>query len=242
MVICMETPPEIKLAVIPARGGSKRVPQKNIRLFAGKPMIAHSIIAAQNARCFDQIIVSTDDSHIADIAREYGAKVPFMRPDALADDHAGTQEVVAHAINWARSQGWQLGPVCCLYATAPFIRAKDLSLGLHMLNESEQHFVFSATNFDYSPYRGFVRVGKGVEMLFPQHFTTRSQDLPQVLHDAGQFYWGQASAWLKDMLLFSHKATPLILPRHLVIDIDTPEDWSHAELMWQFQKQQGLIL
>ncbi len=242
MVICMGTSKEITLAVIPARGGSKRIPQKNIRLFAGKPIIAHSIIAAQHAGCFDQIIVSTDDPHIADIARQYGAEVPFIRPDALADDHAGTQEVVAHAINWATAQGWHLGQVCCLYATAPFIRAKDLCLGLQMLNESKQHFIFSASNFDYSPYRGFVRAGKGVEMLFPHYFPTRSQDLPQVLHDAGQFYWGITDAWLNDTLLFSEKATPLILPRHLVIDIDTPEDWLQAELMWQYQKQQGFIL
>lgn len=230
------------LVIIPARGGSKRIPRKNIRSFAGAPMMAHSIRAAQKAGCFDQIIVSTDDEQIAEVAREHGASVPFLRPPELADDHAGTQEVIAQAINWAISQGWQLGPVCCLYATAPFVRADDLRTGLKMLEESNQHFVFSAAEFAYSPYRGFLRAGDGVEMLFPEHFPTRSQDLPLVLHDAGQFYWGTPYAWLENNILFSRMAIPLVLPRHLVIDIDTLEDWHQAELMWQFQKQQGLIV
>jgi pseudaminic acid cytidylyltransferase len=240
----METPMTTSqiLAIIPARGGSKRIPGKNIRPFAGVPMIVHSIRAAQDAGCFDQIIVSTDDEQIAEVAHKHGASVPFIRPPELADDHAGTQEVIAHAINWAISQGWQLGSVCCLYATAPFVRADDLRTGLKMLEESHQHFVFSASTFDYSPYRGFVRSGDGVEMLFPEHFPTRSQDLPLVLHDAGQFYWGTQYAWLESNVLFGRLATPLILPRHLVVDIDTLEDWHQAELMWQLQKQQGLIV
>lgn len=230
------------LAIIPARGGSKRIPHKNVRPFAGVPMMAHSIRAAQKAGCFDQIIVSTDDELIAEVARQYGASVPFTRPPELADDHTGTQEVIVQAIKWAILQGWQLGPVCCLYATAPFVRADDLRTGLKMLEESNQHFVFSAAEFDYSPYRGFVRSGDGVEMLFPEYFPTRSQDLPLVLHDAGQFYWGTPYAWLESNILFSHMATPMILPRHLVIDIDTLEDWHQAELMWQLQKQQDLTV
>lgn len=235
------TTPQI-LAIIPARGGSKRIPGKNIRPFADIPMIVHSIRAAQKAGCFDHIIVSTDDEQIADIALKHGASVPFIRPPELADDHAGTQEVIAHAINWAIAQGWQLGPVCCLYATAPFVRADDLRTGLKMLEKNHQHYVFSAAEFAYSPYRGFVRAGDGVEMLFPECFPTRSQDLPLVLHDAGQFYWGTPHAWLEGNILFSRLSTPLVLPRHLIIDIDTPEDWHQAELMWQFQKQQGLIV
>lgn len=230
------------LAIIPARGGSKRILRKNIRPFAGAPMIVHSIRAAQKSGCFDQIIVSTDDEEIAEIAKKYGADVPFTRPPELADDYSGTQEVIAHAINWVTSQGKQVGPVCCLYATAPFVRIDDLRTGLKMLEESQQHFVFSAAQFNYSPYRGFIRTGDGVEMLFPQYFSTRSQDLPLVFHDAGQFYWGTPQAWLEDNVLFSHLAAPLVLPSHLVIDIDTPEDWHQAELMWQFHKQQGLIV
>lgn len=226
------------LAIIPARGGSKRITGKNIRPFAGVPMIVHSIRAAQDAGCFDQIIVSTDDKQIADIANKHGASVPFIRPPELADDHAGTQEVIAHAINWAISQGWQVGSVCCLYATAPFVRADDLRTGLRMLEGSHQHFVFSAATFDYSPYRGFIRSGDGVEMLFPEHFPTRSQDLPEVLHDAGQFYWGKPTAWLTEQRLFSANASPLMLPRHRVQDIDTLEDWRRAELLWQLLKQE----
>ncbi|MBP4034491.1 pseudaminic acid cytidylyltransferase [Aeromonas sp. PrichA-15] len=226
------------LAIIPARGGSKRIPGKNIRPFAGVPMIVHSIRAAQDAGCFDQIIVSTDDELIAEVALQYGASVPFIRPPDLADDHAGTQEVIAHAINWAISQGWQLGSVCCLYATAPFVRADDLRTGQNILEEGHQHFVFSATTFDYSPYRGFIRSGDGVEMLFPEHFPTRSQDLPEVLHDAGQFYWGKPTAWLTEQRLFSANASPLMLPRHRVQDIDTLEDWRRAELLWQLLKQE----
>ena len=228
------------LAIIPARGGSKRIPGKNIRPFAGVPMIVHSIRAAQDAGCFDQIIVSTDDELIAEVALQYGASVPFIRPPDLADDHAGTQEVIAHAINWAREEEWQLGPVCCLYATAPFIQAQDMLKGLAMLQKGGHDFVFSATAFDYSPYRGFIQSGQGVEMLFPEYFPIRSQDLPQVLHDAGQFYWGTPEAWLKQQVLFGPHASPLLLPSHRVQDIDTPADWHRAELLWQLLQQENM--
>jgi pseudaminic acid cytidylyltransferase len=226
------------IAIIPARGGSKRIPRKNLRPFAGLPMIAHSIKAAQEAGCFDHIIVSTDDDEIAAIARDLGADVPFIRPAELADDHAGTQVVIAHGINWALAQGWTLGPLCCLYATAPFVRPQDLLAGLALLEQGHQDFAFSATTFDYSPYRGFLRAGQGVAMLFPEHFPTRSQDLPEVLHDAGQFYWGRPAAWLAEQRLFSAKASPLLLPSHRVQDIDTLEDWRRAELMWQLLLQE----
>ncbi|MFM5229012.1 pseudaminic acid cytidylyltransferase [Aeromonas media] len=226
------------LAIIPARGGSKRIPGKNIRPFAGVPMIVHSIRAAQEAGCFDQIIVSTDDEKIAEVAREYGASVPFIRPPELADDHAGTQEVIAHAINWAISQGWKLGPVCCIYATAPFIQAQDLLNGVALLRGNCQDFVFSAAAFDYSPYRGFTQSGQGVEMLFPEYFPIRSQDLPTVLHDAGQFYWGTSEVWLEQQILFGPHASPLLLPSHRVQDIDTPADWYRAELLWQLLQEE----
>jgi pseudaminic acid cytidylyltransferase len=228
----------MKLAVIPARGGSKRIPRKNIKLFCGKPMIAWSIEAAQQSSCFDQIVVSTDDTEIAEVARQYGAQVPFMRPAQLSDDHTGTTAVIAHAINWFSEQGQQPEQVCCLYATAPFVSADDLRRGLAALTEAGSDYAFSVTNYAF-PIQRAIRINATgrVEMLNPEHFNTRSQDLQEIYHDAGQFYWGRADAWLQGEMIFSPAATPVMLPRHRVQDIDTPEDWVRAE--WMFKALQA---
>lgn len=227
----------MRLAVIPARGGSKRIPRKNIRPFGGRPMIAWSIDAALQSGCFDRVIVSTDDEQIAEAARAAGASVPFMRPAALSDDHTGTIPVVAHAVQWMMDHG-DAGDapteVCCLYATAPFVQAADLQRGLGLLQSSGAQYAFSVTSYAFPIQRAIRLDGQGrVAMFDPTQFNTRSQDLEEAFHDAGQFYWGRASAWLQGLRLFSPDAVAVHLPRHRVQDIDTPEDWTRAEWLWQ---------
>lgn len=228
----------MKLAIIPARGGSKRIPRKNIKPFCGKPMIAWSIEAAHLAGCFDRIIVSTDDAEIADIARAHGAEVPFMRPPELSDDHTGTIPVIAHAIDWMLQNAGPVDFACCLYATAPFVQAADLQHGFEVLQRSGAHYAFSVTSYAFPIQRAIrITADQRVEMLNPEHFNTRSQDLEHAFHDAGQFYWGRAAAWLTGKPLFSHDAAPVLLPRHRVQDIDTAEDWERAE--WLFKAMQS---
>ena len=222
----------MNLAVLPAREGSKRIPRKNIRLFCGRPMIAWPIAAARESGLFDRIIVSTDDAEIAEIAREHGAEVPFLRPASLADDHTGTTEVIAHATRWALDQGWAVAAVCCLYPTAPMIATADLIEGLRVLESGNWDFVFTATDYASPIFRAFRQTGDGgLEMFYPEHFKTRSQDLPRALHDAGQFYWGRTQAWLAGDAVFGPRSAPLIIPRWRVQDIDTPDDWRRAEAM-----------
>ena len=224
----------MKIAVIPARGGSKRIPRKNIREFAGKPMIAHSIECALRSGIFERVIVSTDDEEIGRISKSCGAEVPFIRPQELSDDHTGTTEVIAHAVKWLQSQGAIVSAVCCIYATAPFIRQDDLRQGLTILETGNWQYVFSATTFAFPIFRSFRKTSEGgLEMVFPEHFKTRSQDLPETLHDAGQFYWGRPQAWLDHVRIFDRASTIVVIPRWRVQDIDTLEDWERAQVMWQ---------
>ncbi|MDP2787490.1 MAG: pseudaminic acid cytidylyltransferase [Pseudomonadota bacterium] len=223
----------MKLCVIPARGGSKRIPRKNIRLFAGRPIIAWSIQAALETGLFDRVMVSTDDAEIAEVARAHGAEIPFLRPRELADDHTGTNAVVKQAIHWHNAQGMPVEFACCLYATAPFVRANDLREGHDRLLASGKSFVFSVTSFPFPIQRALRLNAQGeVEAMYPEYRATRSQDLAPAWHDAGQFYWGRASAFLNDETLFSPASLPLILPRYRVQDIDSEEDWLRAELMF----------
>lgn len=228
----------MKLAIIPARGGSKRIPRKNIKPFCGKPMIAWSIEAALQSGCFDRIIVSTDDAEIAAVARQHGAEVPFMRPAELSDDHTGTIPVIRHAIEWCNQQGQRVELACCLYATAPFVRAEDLLRGLATLQDNDCEYAFSVTSYAF-PIQRAVRINADgrVEMFNPEHFNTRSQDLEEAFHDAGQFYWGRSDAWLEGKQIFTPDSLAVMLPRHRVQDIDTPEDWERAE--WLFRAMQA---
>jgi pseudaminic acid cytidylyltransferase len=220
----------MRLAVIPARGGSKRIPRKNIKPFDGLPMIAWSLRAAIESACFDRIIVSTDDKEIAAVAQGHGAEVPFVRPANLSDDHSGTIPVIAHAINWQNQHGQAASEVCCIYATAPFVQAADLQRGLQVLQSTGADYAFSVTSYAFPIQRAIrIKANQRVEMFQPEHFNTRSQDLPEAWHDAGQFYWGQAQAWLAAKPLFSQGSAPVPLPRHRVQDIDTQEDWERAE-------------
>lgn len=224
----------MNIAIIPARGGSKRIPRKNIRVFCGKPIIAYSIEAAINSNCFDRVIVSTDDTEIADVATSYGAEVPFIRDAELANDHVGTTAVVKHAIEWLRQQDQPPALVCCIYATAPFITAESILAGLEKINMTDCDFAFSVTSFSFPVQRaiGIDEQGR-VAMFQAEHYKTRSQDLEPAYHDAGQFYWGRSSAWLEEKAVFSSASIPVLIPRYLVQDIDTMEDWLRAEAMYK---------
>ena len=221
----------MKVAIIPARGGSKRIPRKNIKDFCGKPMIAYSIEAALRSKLFDRVIVSTDDKEIAQVAKKYGAEVPFIRPAELSDDHTATIPVIAHAIEQLQKEG-PVEIACCIYATAPFIQLRYLNEAHDTLIHNQSDYAFSATSFAF-PIQRAIKVDDQhrVEMFYPEHFNTRSQDLEEAYHDAGQFYFGRAEAWLKNKAIFGRQSSAIILPRHLVQDIDTMEDFKRAELM-----------
>lgn len=224
----------MNIAIIPARGGSKRIPRKNIKIFAGKPLIAYSIEAAKASGLFDKIIVSTDSEEVADIAKALGTEVPFVRPQTLSNDVIGTRPVTNHAINYCIEQFYKPKFCCCIYATAPFLQAKYLQQGLDLLKQHEdKSFAFSVTTFAFPIQRALKKTLQGVAPMFANDISKRSQDLEEAYHDAGQFYWGKTDDYLSTKKIFSEHSLPVILPRHLVQDIDTQEDWLRAELMYQ---------
>ncbi len=221
----------MRLAVIPARGGSKRIPRKNVKPFAGQPMIAYAIGAARASGLFDHIVVSTDDAEIADTARHYGAEVPFMRAAELADDYAGTTPVIADAIARCASLGWKAELVCCIYPAVPLLRAQDLQAALALLDGNDYAFTVSA--FPGAVQRALRRDAQGaMSPLFPQYVHTRSQDLEPAYYDAGQFYWGRAAAWLAGQSPHVN-GCGLVIPAWRAVDIDTPEDWQRAEIAFR---------
>ena len=221
------------IAIIPARGGSKRIPNKNIKSFVSQPIISYSINAAQAADLFDRIIVSTDSREIADMAKIYGAEVPFIRPAKLADDFTGTIPVLLHALNWLSEHDFATDYFCCIYATAPFIQPEHIIEGFNLLKKRNATTAFSVTTFPYPIFRA-LEIGENgcIEMFWPEHENSRSNDLPEAYQDAGQFYWGNTKRFLTEKKLFSSNSVPIILPRYLVQDIDTPEDWETAEKMY----------
>lgn len=227
----------INVAIIPARGGSKRIPRKNIRHFGGKPIIAYSIEAAQKAGLFERIIVSTDDNEIASVAKQYGAEVPFIRPNELSDDYTGTNDVVVHAIKELQQSGVEVGFVCCIYATAPFLQPQYIAEGFEQLKANKhKHYAFSVGKFDYPVQRSFTLEGENqdIKLLSPESIGARSQDLPDVYHDAGQFYWALAQDFIEVKGgTFSSFSIPIVLPKYLVQDIDDKDDWRRAEYMYQ---------
>lgn len=219
------------LAVIPARGGSKRIPDKNIRPFAGRPMISYSILAARQSGVFDRIIVSTDSGEIAEVARAHGAETPFLRPEELSGDHTPTAPVVAHALKWvAEEQGKEPEFVCCIYATAPFLRPVFLRQGFDILKDTGAPAAFSVTTFPFPIFRALHITKEGsLAMVWPEYELTRSNDLMETYHDAGQFYWLKTGSFLQTGRMYAQGARPVIIPRKWVQDIDTPEDWEVAE-------------
>lgn len=223
------------IAVIPARGGSKRIPRKNVRGFHGRPLIEWPIEVALRSGLFTAVVVSTDDDEIAEIAVRAGATVPFRRPSHLADDHAPTVPVVKHAVEWWQARQEPLETVCCIYPTAPMLVADDLLAARRRLeNDETLDYAISVTDYAFPVHRSVTmgRTGR-LQMIWPEHVQTRSQDLPQVWHDAGQFYWGRTGAWLDERPFFTSEAAGVCLPRARVQDIDTEEDWEIAEALAQ---------
>lgn len=224
----------MRLAIIPARGGSKRIPRKNIREFCGKPIIAYSIEAAQKAGCFDRIIVSTDDQEIADIAEYYGAEVPFIRPDELANDQVGIGPVIEHTLSWLASKGESVEYICNILPTAPLLQPKSIQQGYELLANSEAANALSVTSMPAPIFRSFeITKDQSINMFWPEHYLTRSQDLPEAYYDAGQFCWTNLSRKPKHEYPFSDDSIPIVIPRHYVQDIDTEEDWVMAEVLYK---------
>jgi pseudaminic acid cytidylyltransferase len=230
------------IAIIPARGGSKRIPKKNIKLFYGKPLIAYSIETALQSKLFDKVIVSTDDEAIAKVAQEYGAEVPYLRPKKIADDFTGTGEVIKHAVEYLESQGESYKYICTLYATAPLLQKEYLIKGYEELKKSDAINTFSATSMPFPIQRTFKLTNNGrCEMFTPEYYMTRSQDLEEAYQDAGQFYWTnkERETSSPNKIMFSDISIPIILPRHFVQDIDTFEDWKRAEYLYEVLKKNG---
>ncbi|WP_415396920.1 pseudaminic acid cytidylyltransferase [Sulfurimonas sp. CS5] len=225
------------VAIIPARGGSKRIPKKNIKEFFNKPLIAYSIEVALESKLFDKVIVSTDDEDIAIIAKEYGAEVPFLRPKELSDDITGTTDVTLHAVEFLKLQGFEYNFICTIYATAPLLEKKFLIQGYEKLKNSDAINSFSATSMPFPIQRTFKLDKNGrCEMFMPEHYESRSQDLEIAYQDAGQFYWSKSNQNSNE-IMFSKDSIPILLPRHLVQDIDTPEDWERAEIIYQLMQK-----
>lgn len=223
-----------KIAIIPARGGSKRIPKKNIKSFCHQPIIAYSIKNAIESKIFDEIIISTDDEEIANISQSYGAKVPFMRPKDLSTDTTPTLPVIAHSIKMLHLNGDDL--VCCIYPTAPLLTPNHLISSCEKLLENPtKNYIFSCVEFDFTPWRGFVIDEGNISMLFEKYSLYRSQDLKKVYHDAGAFYWGRAKAFDEQKPIFHAHSIPFILPRMFVQDIDTPDDWEIAEIKYKLK-------
>lgn len=231
----------MKIAVIPARGGSKRIPRKNIKPFHGKPMIGYAIQAALASKAFDRVIVSTDDAEIAEVAKAHGAELPFIRPPELADDHTPTVPVIAHAIRACDDLGWGVEDVCCIYPGVPFISTDDLRNTHEQLVATGAHYVFPVTGFPSPIQRALRRLPDGTVRPFQlEHAATRTQDLEPGYFDVGQFYWGRKSAWLDGLNIHLNGIT-LVIPEWRVVDIDTPADWERAELVYSALFAKGLV-
>ena len=225
------------IAIIPARGGSKRIPKKNIKLFHGKPLIAYSIEAALQTQLFEKVVVSTDDEEIAQIAQAYGAEVPFLRPAELSDDYTGTGAVVNHALNVLKDQGQEYDYCCSIYATAPLLQSKYIIDAFTKLQNSDARNAFAVASMPFPIQRTFkITQGNRCEMFWPENFMKRSQDLEEAYQDAGQFYWKNLHKKSSD-IMFGKESIPIVLPRHLVQDIDTLEDWQRAEVLYEVNQR-----
>lgn len=223
------------VAIIPARGGSKRIPRKNLTSFHGRPLVAWSITTALESDLFDRVIVSTEDDEVAVVAKKYGAEVPFRRPDRLADDHTPTADVLVHALRAAgASKGAGPTVACCIYPTAPLMIASDLARGRQALLEDPEAVSAASVTTYPAPILRALRVDEQGRLSFqwPEHELTRSNDLPEAYHDAGQFYWIRVAPFLKNPRLLGPRTVAVVIPRERVQDIDTPEDFRRAEMMF----------
>ncbi|NDD28257.1 MAG: pseudaminic acid cytidylyltransferase [Proteobacteria bacterium] len=223
----------MNIAIIPARGGSRRIPRKNIKPFGGRPMIAYAIEAAKASGLFEHVVVSTDDDEIARIAREMGADTPFVRPPELSDDHASTVPVIAHAITACQALGWTVDLACCIYPCVPFIEVSDIAAGLALLKSTGADYCFPVTAFPSAIQRALKRDPEGRMAPFsPEFEMCRTQDLEPAYYDVGQFYWGAARSWQVNTKVHSG-GVGLVIPSWRVVDIDTVDDWARAEMIHQ---------
>ena len=221
------------IAIITARGGSKRIPKKNIKIFCGKPIIAYSIEAALKSGCFDTVMVSTDSDEIAEIAKKYGAEVPFLRSVETSNDYATTADVLTEVVNEYSRKGIQYDLMCCLYPTAPFVNADKLKKAVNMIKNSDADSLMPVVAYSFPPQRSnIIRNGK-LEYQYPEYAQKRSQDLEQIYHDCGQFYMCKVDSFMKEKKLVTGNTIPFILPEEEVQDIDNLSDWAIAELKYK---------
>jgi N-acylneuraminate cytidylyltransferase len=226
------------IAIIPARGGSKRIPKKNIRSFNGMPIIAYSVEAALGAGCFDMVMVSTDDIEIADTAKRMGASVPFMRSSENSNDYAGLAEVAIEVVKRYESEFGDLEKICVILPTAPFVSSARILQGFRALEESTIDAALPVVRFSYPPQRGLrIDIDGRAKMLNPELYNCRSQDLEPLFHDCGQFYWAKKEALLKEKRFFVQNTYAIELPESEVQDIDTEEDWKLAEIKYELLRK-----
>ena len=227
----------MNIAIIPARGGSKRIPRKNIKPFCGKPIIAWTIEEALKSDCFDRIVCSTDDEDIANVAKQFGAEIPFIRSKFLSNDYASTLSVVSNCVRFLRNQGHEFDYVCCVYAPNPFLQINDLKKGLNKIKKNKYNYVLSAITFQFPFFRSFTYSrSQGIKMLISKNLNKRSQDLKEIICDAGQFYWGNKESWIHEKKLFSKKSGIIKIPTWRYHDIDTAENWKRAEIFSRYIK------
>ena len=229
----------MNVAIIPARGGSKRIPKKNIKFFCGKPIILYSIQKAIESKLFDYVFVSTDDKEISDISIQNGASVPFLRDKEFSDDFTGTDEVIKNTLLRLEEEGYEIDLACCIYPTAPLMQIKDIKDGYDKIKLQKWETVFSATTFSSPIQRSFKMNSEGgLEMFYPENFNKRSQDLDTALHDAGQFYWSSKKSWIEKKPGFSKNSSVITIPNWRVQDIDNLDDWYRAELIYRVLEAQ----
>jgi len=227
----------MRLAIIPARGGSKRIPRKNVKEFCGKPILAYSVEAALEAGIFDEVMVSTDDEEIARLAEQFGARVPFMRSEKTAGDFATTADVISEVLyNYSR-QGREFDTFCCIYPTAPLLTADRLRTAVQLLEESAMDGVVSVVKYGFPVQRSFVMEEGQLKVKWPEYILARSQDLEPFYHDAGQLYCLRSSSFARQGKMFMDRTIPLILSEMEVQDIDTEEDWKIAELKYEMLRR-----
>jgi len=222
------------VAIITARGGSKRIPRKNIKAFLGQPIIKYAIDAALQSGSFDEVMVSTDDAEIADIARQCGAKVPFLRSEKTSNDFATTSDVILEVLNEYISRAEKFDQFCCMYPTAPFVTAEKLKKAMEMLSASDADTVFPVTRFSFPILRSLKIEDGKLKMNWPEHLNTRSQDLAPAFHDCGQFYVMRTDRFLEKKRILTDNTIPFEMPESEVQDIDNEEDWKIAEIKYSF--------
>tara|TARA_Y100000031_G_scaffold120891_1_gene135190 strand:- start:819 stop:1514 length:696 start_codon:yes stop_codon:yes gene_type:complete len=225
------------IAIIPARGRSKRIPGKNYKKFNGRPIIASTIRKLKESKIFDRIIVSTDSKKIANISIKMGAEIPFIRSKFLSNDYTSTLSVVSNCVRFLCNQGHEFDYVCCVYAPNPFLQINDLKKGLNKIKKNKYNYVLSAITFQFPFFRSFTYShSQGIKMLISKNLNKRSQDLKEIICDAGQFYWGHKESWIYEKKLFSKKSGIIKIPTWRYHDIDTPENWKRAEIFSRYIK------